>query len=409
VLSRPKARRSDRPATLYLSYDGLLEPLGESQVVAYLELLANDFAVHVISFEKADDLRDAGRVSAMAARLKAAGMVWHPQRYHKRPAIVSTLWDMTCAVILAVILSIRHRARILHARSVLCAAMLYPARVITRARFLVDIRGFWADERVDGGMIPADGPVYRVLKLIERTMLRRADHIVTLTAASVPYLRDDDRLGRTTAPITVIPTCADLALFSPGAVRGAHPLTIGYVGQIGTWYMLDEMLAFFAAVQRARPDARLLIVNRAQQQEVRQAVARAGIHPEAVELVGAHREGVAAQIRRMDAGLALIHPFFSKIASAPTKFAEYLGCGVPVIGNAGCGDMAAIIERDRVGVAMAETTPAAIEAAVAQLLHRLEDPTIRDRCIASANRHFSLLDGVAKYRIVYHQLAGSPA
>lgn len=395
-----------RPATLYLSYDGLLEPLGQSQVVAYLELLSNEFAVHVISFEKPNDFRRDDHVAAMRARLKAAGITWHPQRYHKRPAIVSTLWDMTCAILLAIVLCFRHRVRVLHARSALSAAMLYPSRILTRAKFLVDIRGFWADERVDGGMIPAGGLVYRVLKVIEKTMLRRADHIVTLTAASVPYLQNDDRLGKTKAPITVIPTCADLALFSPGAEQDVHPLTIGYVGQIGTWYMLDEMLAVFAAVRRVRPAARLLIVNRAQQQQIRDAIARAGIDPAVVELVAAQRDDVAVQIRRMDAGMALIHPFYSKIASAPTKFAEYLGCGVPVIGNVGCGDMAAIIEQDQVGIVMSTTTPEAIDLAVAQLLQRLSDPLIEERCIASAHRHFSLLDGVESYRAIYHSLAG---
>ena len=269
-----------------MCYDGVLEPLGESQVVAYLELLADAYEIHLISFEKPADTAQPEQVARMVTRLRAAGIVWHSRRYHKHPKILSTLWDMGAAMTLAVRLSFRHRARLLHARSVLCAAMLYPARVLSGAKFLIDIRGFWADERVDGGMIPAQGLVYRVIKVMEKAMLRSADHIVTLTRASVPVLRDDLRLGRVTAPITVIPTCADLVLFSPGERDRSAPLTIGYAGQIGTWYMLDEMLAFFVAVQRRRPDARLLIVNRNQQAAIREAIARIGIDLEAVEIVG---------------------------------------------------------------------------------------------------------------------------
>ena len=48
---------------LYLSYDGLLEPLGESQVVSYLERLSPPYQLTVVSFEKEQDLRDRGRVS----------------------------------------------------------------------------------------------------------------------------------------------------------------------------------------------------------------------------------------------------------------------------------------------------------------------------------------------------------
>lgn len=392
-----------------MCYDGILEPLGESQVVAYLEVLADDYSIHLISFEKASDWAQAGDVVRMRERLRAAGIAWHPRRYHKRPPIVSTLWDMVGAMLLAVWLAARHRARILHARSVLCAAMLYPARLIGRGRFLIDIRGFWADERVDGGMIRAGGIVYRVLKVMEKVMLRRADHVVTLTRASLPVLRDDPRLGRTRAPITVIPTCADLQLFSPGPREQSSPLTIGYAGQIGTWYMLDEMLALFAAVQQHRPEARLLIINQHQQARVREAIARTGIDPSVVEIVATGREGMPALMRRMDAGMALIRPCFSKIASAPTKLAEYLGCGVPVIGNAGCGDMVRIIEEDCVGVAMPETGPEAIARAAVTLLEQLDDPSLPARCVESARRHFSLAEGAGRYRAIYRSLTGAAA
>lgn len=406
----PPTASSARPTILYMSYDGLLEPLGESQVVAYLEILADAYAIHIISFEKKGDTAHPERRTAMATRLRAAGIVWHPRRYHKRPRIVSTLWDMTTAMLLALILALRHRAGVLHARSVLCAAMLFPAKLASGARLLVDIRGFWVDERVDGGMIAARGVVYRVLKPLEKAMLVAADHVVTLTRASVPLLRDDPRFGRTKAPISVIPTCADLALFSPAvSAPDARALTIGYVGQIGTWYMLDEMLGFFAAVQRLRPDARLLIVNRHQEAAIARALERTGIDPRSVEIVASDHRSVPSQIRRMDAGLALITPCFSKIASAPTKLAEYLGCGVPVIGNAGCGDMAQIIAEDRVGIALPDTRPETIDTAAAALLECLADPTLGARCVASAQRHFALGVGAESYRTIYRSLTRGAA
>lgn len=233
---------------------------------------------------------------------------------------------------------------------------------------------------------------------------------MTLTHASVPVLRDNPRFGHTNSPITVIPTCTDLDAFTPGDVDYVtRPLTIGYVGQIGTWYMLDAMLAFFVAVRRLRPDARLLIVNKNQQGVIAEAIVRLGIDPQAVEIVASNRSDMPAHIRRMDVGLALIRPFFSKLASAPTKLAEYLGCGVPVVGNAGCGDMVQIIEEDRVGVAMTDTEPEAIEAAAALLLDRLCDPELSHRCVASARRHFALDQGAACYRTIYVTLTARVA
>jgi len=54
---------------IYISYDGMLEPLGQSQVVAYLEQLARDWPVNLISFEKERDRKDeseCGHARALA-------------------------------------------------------------------------------------------------------------------------------------------------------------------------------------------------------------------------------------------------------------------------------------------------------------------------------------------------------
>ena len=47
---------------LYVSYDGILEPLGRSQVLAYLEGLSNRNKIYLISFEKKADLNDPSLV-----------------------------------------------------------------------------------------------------------------------------------------------------------------------------------------------------------------------------------------------------------------------------------------------------------------------------------------------------------
>lgn len=396
-----------KPAVLYASYDGMLEPLGQSQVVAYLVKLADAYQFHLVSFEKPCDLERAADVERMRAYLTANGIAWHPQRYHKRPPILSAVWDLAVAAVVCRWIARREKVRLFHARNILCAAMLYPAMRSLDGKFLVDIRGFWADERVDGGMIAKGGPVYRTLKRIERAMLCAADHIVTLTEASVPILRDDPAFGRPAAPISVIPTCADLSLFSPGA-SSARPerFILGYVGQVGGWYLFEEMIALFLAVKARSPSAKMLIVNQHDHPIVLAALEKAGLSEKDFELVAASREEVPALIRRITFGAALILPAFSKISSCPTKLAEYLGCGVPCIGNPGVGDVAETIESHRVGVVLRDNSDRARGEAVDRIFDLLGDPKLASRCRDVAERHFSLESGVAKYRAIYGELTG---
>lgn len=410
--------RSGMPSTIYMSYDGMLEPLGQSQVIAYLTPLAKDFAIHLFSFEKPKDSERGEDMARLRAQLEQAGITWHPQRYHKRPKVVSTIYDMLRAAIMAAVVARRYKARVFHARSLLSAVMLLPALAIARGRLIFDIRGFWTDERVEGGIIKTGSPIERTLRWLEQAVFRRADHIVTLTHASVDRLREDPRFGHPTAPITVIPTCADLDLFTPGpkdnepvAVGAgmAAPFVVGYVGQIGAWYRFDEMIELYKAFERRLPGARMLIINRSQQDEVRQALRAAGVAENRYEVAAAGRADVARQVRRMDVGVVLMIDAFSNFARAPTKLAEYLGCGVPCVGDPQVGDLHMILDGERVGMTMADHSPAERERAVDAILSLRTDPALSERCVESAHRHFSLADGVVRYRGIYRTLLGDSA
>ena len=109
-----------------------------------------------------------------------------------------------------------------------------------------------------------------------------------------------------------------------------------------------------------------------------------------------------------NAGLAFIKPSLSKWASSPTKVAEYLAAGLPVITNRGIGDLDEIICAERVGVAVTEFSDDAYREGARQLAALLADKTLRTRCVAVARRYFDLeLIGWTRYRAVYEQLANA--
>lgn len=388
---------------LYISYDGMLEPLGQSQVLAYLEKLATDRKIHLLSFEKVEDWQDPALRQAVAARIRGAGIHWHPRRYHKRPSALATAWDIGVGIASGLWLVLRHRIGIVHARSYVPAVMALALKRIGGTKFVFDMRGFWADERVDGGLWPRDGRMYRVAKWFERRFLLKADHVVSLTHAAVAEMQRFDYLHGRMPPVTVIPTCADLQRFAPGPAPEGD-FVLGYVGSAGTWYLFDAVVTAFARLRERMPAARLLVVNRQEHDHIRQHLQAGGVPADAVELHAASHAEVPALMARMHAGVFFIKPVFSKQASAPTKLGEFLGCGIPCLANTGVGDMATVLEGERVGVAVDAFDPAALDAGLSRLLALMQEPGLRERCVAAAHRHFSLDEGVARYRAVYHAL-----
>jgi glycosyltransferase involved in cell wall biosynthesis len=309
----------------------------------------------------------------------------------------------------ALYLALRHRIRLVHARSYVAALMGLAVKRLTGAKLLFDMRGLWADERVDAGIWPSGGRLYRMTKWLEKRFLLGSDQVVTLTNASAAEIKGFDYLEGRAPPITMIPTCADLQMFSRAAPRPPGGFVFGFVGAAGTWTLFDEMLACFRIVRELEPDARLLIVNRNEHEYIRERLAHMRIDPEAVELVAARHREVAALISRMHVGAAIRKPAYSQIACAPTKLAEYLGCGVPCLSNSGIGDVEAILEEGRVGVVLRDFSEAEMRLAMARLIALAKEDGIEERCASVAHRLFSLEDGVAAYRSVYRRLAGETA
>jgi glycosyltransferase involved in cell wall biosynthesis len=386
----------------------MLEPLGQSQVLGYLKQLATGHQMHLISFEKEEDWINDSERERIAADIAASSIVWHPLRYHKRPSALATTWDIGCGTALGLWLILRHRLSIVHARSYVSSVMALVLKRLTGAKFLFDMRGFWADERVDGNLWPRLGRMYRLAKGFEKHFLLEADHVVSLTHAAVREMQRFSYLSERMPPVTVIPTCADLDRFKPMHYERARAgFVLGYVGSVGTWYLFDEVAACFSQLLCFQPTAHLLIVNRGEHVYIHERLTALGVPHSSVELTNATHAEVPELISRMDAGIFFIKPVFSKQASSPTKFAEFLGCGKPCLCNVGVGDMADLLENEQVGVALKAFDEASMMEALQQLLDMAYDPATSTRCVAAAQKHFSLDEGVARYASVYDQLAAN--
>lgn len=400
-------------SVLYISYDGILEPLGQSQVLRYLERLARDHKIILISFEKPYDWEQVERREALRNQICAADIHWIPLRYHKRPSALATAFDIAQGIVVGSWVVMRHRVRIVHARSYVPSIIaLALKKKFFRLKYIFDMRGFWADERVDGGLWPAGGRLYRVAQGFERRFLLNADCVVSLTQVAVDEMRTFPYLQGRMPRFELITTCADLELFrpsqdDPSPLPADRPFILGYVGSVGVWYLFDETLRCFQLLRERLPDARLQIINRGGHDYIQERMAALNIDPATVQVEATDHAGVARAMQQMDAGIFFYKPAYSKKATAPTKLGEFLGCGVPCLSNQGVGDMAAILEKEKVGVAVDRFDEPSMRVAIDRLLQLTQTPGIQARCREVAMRHFSLEDGVNSYRKIYSELIGA--
>lgn len=394
---------------LYISYDGLLDPLGRSQVQPYLRGLGKaGVYIRVVSFEKPERFLRA-EVERTRRELALCGVHWTPLRYHKRPAVPATAWDVLRGTAVGLWAALRHRVEIVHARSQIAALIACAVCTASRKRFLFDMRGFWADEKVEAGDWPAGGLLYRLFKRLERVLVARADSLVVLSARGAEVLSamlPEQSRGK---PLAVIPTCADLDLFTPATDRKEkgdvrRGLRIVYVGSLGSWYLPVPMLRFFGALLQRRPESTFRFVSPSPRGMLDAALAESGLAEAAagrVSLGPLPHDRVPEALRGADFSIFFIKPSFSKQASCATKFAESLACGVPVVVNSGIGDHDSHVRENRVGVVLEDFDSGSLNEAVAGMEFLLEDPGLAARCRELAERGFSLDGAVEKYLRLY--------
>lgn len=407
--------------TLYLCYFGLREPLVQTQVLPYLRKLAEaGIGVSLLTFEpKLKESWTTEELEAERARLEGEGIRWHWRAYHKRPSLPATLYDVGVGARLAAKLLRRGETDVLHARGHVAALMAALAKRRAGGRILFDIRGFMPEEYTDAGVWPEGGTLYRGVKRVERFLFKSADAFVVLTEKAreilFPGRAETDEKGR---PVEVIPCCVDFKRFRAADETSREELrrelglegrrVVVYVGSFGGWYMAEETARLMALAYKEDPQTYALVLTQTPPEEIETRLRELGVPPDSFHVGRVAPAEVPKYLKASDIAVSFIRACYSKLSSSPTKIAEYLAAGLPVICNAGIGDVDEVIEGDRVGVVLRGFDDESLTGALREVEALRAEGGLAERARASAERRFDIERvGGAKYRRLYARLAAS--
>lgn len=393
---------------LYLTYDGLTDPLGQSQIIPYLSGLAkNGHEITIISFEKESNLITKKTIDEQLDKDKIR---WIPLKYTKNPPVLSTIWD---------IIKLRKFVKrevtikdieIIHCRSYITSLVGLEMKRKKQLKFIFDMRGFWADERIDGRLWKLGNPlfkaVYSYFKKKEKHFLTEANHTVSLTQKGKEVI--ESGLVKNPAPISVIPCCVDTVLFSRNHNNfnisrndlniSKEALVLGYVGSIGTWYMLPEMIDFFKELLRVRSNAVFLFITKESSHQIEEGFQKKNVPLSSLRIQSGKRHEMPQYIALFDWSIFFIKPLFSKQASSPTKQGEIMSMGVPIICNSNIGDTDQIVKKYNSGVVIENFTNQSYQIAIREMGMLQFDPV---QLSDGASDYFGLHKGIKSYEHIY--------
>ena len=402
---------------LFISYNGMLDPLGQTQVIPYLrELAKRGVSYTLLSFErdKAFAPEGARKCEELRDELKACGIEWHWLRYHQRPSVPATIYDVLAGVRKAKALVRRNGIEMVHARAHIPATIALALKKSLGTKMIFDVRGLMAEEYVDAGHWQQGSVPYRLTKTTERRIFAATDAVVTLTERIWPIIKEWDGLRGRDVHHTVVPCCVDLSLFKfsdeERARRRAElglrdKFTIVYSGSLDGWYLTEQMTDFFANFVRRRPESHLVWLTNGSHERVKELMNSRQIAADHFSVTSVPARLVPSYLAAADAGLSFIKPCLSKLASSPTKNAEYLACGLPLIINAGIGDSDALVNDWKVGELVEEFTEHEYTRIGEMIQSIATEPDIRQRARAVAREVFDLETiGAERYAALYERV-----
>lgn len=405
---------------LFISYDGMTDPLGQSQVIPYLAgLTKNGYGFVILSCDKPEKYN--ANKAYVDKLIEPYSIDWVSIPYTKKPPVLSSVYDFYKLKLKAKQLHKIYKFDMVHTRPGIPQLVALYLKKKMGIKFMNDIRGFWADERVDGGMWNLKNPLYKTIYNFfrgkEDECVRVADYNTCLT-----YKGKEEILKWKNVPqpvqVDVAPCSVDMELFNPSNINNIqreafkkelgiqeNDFIISYLGSIGGWYLTKEMLQFCSILLKKKPETKFLFISNNNHQDIINAAAAYKIPPEKIMVKFGKRHEVPALLSLSTYSLFFIKPCYSKLSSSPTKHGEIMAMGIPVIANSGVGDVKEIVEKYKAGFVLdtfTESEMNKIADAVCDSNTSFDHKAIRE----GAKDFYDLEITLATYNNVYKKVLG---
>ena len=251
-----------------------------------------------------------------------------------------------------------HPRIIFHANSYLTGYILL--RVLgseRKQKVIVDFKGILPQEclHYDPVILPMRVLRYLLALYMQRHICAGADALTVVSQAFKTHLAGCHDLNPDR--IHVVPSCVDTEIFRyDPEIRTQIRKNLGlgdacvilYNGSLRKWQLPEQMFAFFKTILQKKRDMRFLFLT-SETDKARQYFTDSGIPGERFHVIRALGRDLAGYLMAGDVGLLLRKQDLVNHVASPTKFAEYLGCGLPVLCTDGIGDISSLVRAENLG------------------------------------------------------------
>ncbi len=332
----------------FITYDGILEPIGDSQVLSYLKYISKDYSIKLLSYEKKNDLKNIKNLNTKKNYLKKLNVEWKILKYHDYLSFISTLHNIVNGYIDNSIDLIKKKINIFHIRGPLPGLLIIPFLYFCNIKFIFDMRGFWADEKVDRLGWAKNGFVYKFFKKIEKILLVKSNSVVCLTKDSKTILINNYKIDKN--KITTIPTCVDLDYYKFKKKKYQKNINFCHLGSLESAYNVEKVIIFFNSLLKINNKINIFFYTNQNPQKLNYLIKKYNIPKKNYTIENLDKRKLISKLQYIDIGIFCCNKNFSIKGSYPTKIGEFLACGIPIICNNFNKEVFDLIVKNKIGI-----------------------------------------------------------
>jgi glycosyltransferase involved in cell wall biosynthesis len=395
----------------------MTDPLGQSQVLPYIcGLSQKGYRYTLLSCEKPE--RYATHRATIEKICLENHIDWQPIMYTKKPPVLSTIWDVITLQKKAYNLHKKMKFSLTHCRGYISSLIGLSLRRRHGVPFLFDMRGFWADERIDGEIWNIKNPfykfVYKFFKKQELSFFNDSDVTISLTQKGKEEIKSWENIKKN-IDIEVIPCCADMELFDFKKINEErkqffkqkyniqqNDYILIYIGNFSTVYKFNEVLKVYKSIRKE--NLKFIICSHEPIDTFNLFLSKNDlIDDNQIYYDSLNRIDIPSVLSIADYSIFFCKEGFSRKATSPTRLAEILGCGLKVIINNGIGDTKELIESNALGFVFNGFDDS--EFSRFKEFFKYEKNYNKEHIHEISSSNFDVKNGIEKYLKVYTKIA----
>ena len=387
----------------YISYDGLLDPLGNSQILPYLEGLSDSgFKLIVLSFEKID--RNKKLIDELNKKLKSKDINWIYLPF-KKQFFGYFRRILKCCYVLKKNLTTKNII-LFHTRGILTAIVYLICRF--KCPLIYDIRAF-AGEYIDCKRVGSNSIFSYALLFFEKFLINLSSGIVVLDESGLLFLKKNYK--RIKAEIMVIPTCTNIKKF-PISNKVSKKETLDcykfvFLGGARFPYRPDLAIIFIKKLLENNINCKIDFINERDQEYIKKLCNDFNLPTKNYNIFSLPQNEVSTQLINYHSGLIFNSSGIWRKMSSPTKLGEYLAAGLHITSLSGIEVINRLSKKQSTSFDILDETnfkESLSQKKIDEIIKKISDPFVSNNARKLAKDYFDISIAKKQYNELYNRL-----